>query len=95
VTAATRDRNELVVQVIDYVPGIVDPESIFDAFVTTKDKGMGIGLAVSRSIAEAHGGRLWAENNPDGGARFSVALPLSLRWMGIRVRRAICGSGNM
>jgi signal transduction histidine kinase len=34
-------------------------------------------LAVSRSIVEAHGGRLWAENNSNGGARFSVALPLS------------------
>jgi signal transduction histidine kinase len=75
--AATSDRNELIVQVIDNGPGVIDPESIFDAFVTTKDKGMGIGLAVSRSIAEAHGGRLWAENNPDGGARFSIALPLS------------------
>jgi hypothetical protein len=38
---------------------------------------MGIGLAVSRSIVEAHGGRLWAENGQDGGARFNVALPLS------------------
>jgi len=75
--AAATDRNELIVQVIDNGPGVVDPERIFDAFVTTKDKGMGIGLAVSRSIVEAHGGRLWAENNPDGGARFSVALPLS------------------
>jgi signal transduction histidine kinase len=38
---------------------------------------MGIGLAVSRSIVEAHGGRLWAENNKTGGATFNVALPLT------------------
>jgi signal transduction histidine kinase len=57
--------------------GLEDTEKIFDAFVTTKEKGMGIGLAVSRSIVEAHGGRLWAENNPDGGATFNVALPVS------------------
>ncbi len=73
---AKKDRDEIIVQVIDNGPGVVDAERIFDAFVTTKDKGMGIGLAVSRSIIEAHGGRLWAENSPDGGARFNVALPL-------------------
>jgi signal transduction histidine kinase len=46
-------------------------------FVTTKTNGMGIGLAVSRSIVEAHGGRLWAENNPAGHATFNVPLPVS------------------
>ena len=75
--AAVTDSDRMLIQVIDNGPGVHDPEQIFDAFMTTKEKGMGIGLAVSRSIVEAHGGRLWAENNPDGGARFSVALPLS------------------
>lgn len=70
--------HEVVVQVIDNGTGLQDTERIFDAFMTTKEKGMGIGLAVSRSIVEAHGGRLWAENNPDGGgATFNVALPVS------------------
>jgi signal transduction histidine kinase len=77
VRAAVTKQNEMLVQVIDNGPGVRDKERIFDAFVTTKAKGMGIGLAVSRSIVEAHGGRLWAENNSSGGARFSVALPLS------------------
>jgi C4-dicarboxylate-specific signal transduction histidine kinase len=77
VLRAVTDSNEMLIQVIDNGPGVHDTEKIFDAFVTTKDKGMGIGLAVSRSIVEAHRGRLWAEHNPDGGARFSVALPLS------------------
>jgi signal transduction histidine kinase len=57
--------------------GLTEAEKIFDAFMTTKEKGMGIGLPISRSIVEAHGGRLWAENNPDGGATFNVALPVS------------------
>jgi signal transduction histidine kinase len=52
-----------------------DAEKIFDAFITTKEKGMGIGLAVSRSIIEAHDGQLWAEHNPDYGAKFIVNLP--------------------
>ncbi|MGA9463230.1 MAG: PAS domain-containing protein [Terracidiphilus sp.] len=67
----------VLIQVIDNGPGVPDPERIFDAFMTTKEKGMGIGLAVSRTVVEAHGGQLWAENNKTGGATFNVALPLS------------------
>ena len=48
-------------------------ERIFEPFVTTKAQGMG--LAVCRSIVKAHGGRLWASNNPDGGATLIVELP--------------------
>jgi C4-dicarboxylate-specific signal transduction histidine kinase len=77
VRAGVTDQNEMLIQVIDNGPGVDHTETIFDAFVTTKDKGMGIGLAVSRSIVEAHNGRLWSENNPGGGATFSMALPLS------------------
>jgi signal transduction histidine kinase len=65
----------VLLEVIDNGSGIVDGNSIFDAFFTTKSKGMGIGLAVSRSIIEAHEGRLTASNNTGGGARFSVVLP--------------------
>jgi PAS domain S-box-containing protein len=49
-------------------------DGIFDAFFTTKKHGMGIGLSISRSIAEAQGGQLWAENNSDHGAKFSLLL---------------------
>jgi PAS domain S-box-containing protein len=77
VRAAVTRQNEMLIQVIDNGPGVDNTETIFDAFVTTKDKGMGIGLAVSRSIVEAHNGRLWYENNLGGGATFSMALPLS------------------
>jgi two-component system, LuxR family, sensor kinase FixL len=49
-------------------------DRIFDAFFTTKENGLGLGLAICRSIATAHGGRLWAVNEPSGGATFHLAL---------------------
>jgi signal transduction histidine kinase len=51
------------------------PERLFDAFYSTKDDGMGIGLSVSRSIIESHGGRLWAEPNEGPGATFLFSIP--------------------
>ncbi|MCD5995434.1 GHKL domain-containing protein [Pseudomonas sp. CDFA 602] len=50
-------------------------ERIFDAFYTTKEEGMGIGLAISRSIIEAHGGRIWMTANPSIGCTFQFTLP--------------------
>ncbi len=50
-------------------------ERLFEPFVTTKPQGMGIGLSISRSIIDAHGGRLWATPNPERGTTFHVFLP--------------------
>jgi PAS domain S-box-containing protein len=55
-----------------------DTDRIFDAFFTTKDDGMGIGLSVSRSIIENHHGRIWARPNDSYGASFSFSIPLIL-----------------
>ena len=57
-----------------------DIEQIFDPFYTTKPNGLGMGLSISRSIVEAHSGRLWAEPNPDRGAAFHFSLPSVQDW---------------
>jgi signal transduction histidine kinase len=50
---------------------------LFSKFASKSVSGTGLGLYISKSIVEAHGGRIWAENNPDGkGASFSFSLPL-------------------
>jgi signal transduction histidine kinase len=66
-----------VVAVEDSGGGIAetDLDNVFRAFYTTKPEGLGMGLAIARSIVEAHGGHLEARNNPGGGATFSFTLP--------------------
>jgi PAS domain S-box-containing protein len=73
------DNTGVRISVSDNGPGI-DPQMahhVFDAFSTTKPEGMGMGLAISRSIIEAHGGRLWTEANDEYGATFQFTLPIA------------------
>jgi len=66
----------VTVSVTDSGTGIVarEEDSVFEPFFTTKPDGLGIGLRICRSIIEEHDGRIWAENNPVGGATFSFSL---------------------
>lgn len=70
----------LLVEVEDSGTGIPEhiAPNLFDAFVTTRGDGMGMGLAICRSTVECHGGRLWVTNRPEGGATFHFTLPLTV-----------------
>ncbi|HYO83257.1 MAG TPA: PAS domain-containing protein [Bryobacteraceae bacterium] len=68
----------LFVEVSDNGVGLVNREDVFEAFVTTKAHGMGMGLTICRSIVEAHNGRLWAAPKSGHGATFCFTLPVSM-----------------
>jgi C4-dicarboxylate-specific signal transduction histidine kinase len=63
-------------EISDRGPGVEFPDKIFEPFFTTKKQGMGMGLAICRSIVESHSGRLWMERNEPHGARFIFTLPV-------------------
>ena len=79
VTSTDDGRPSVTIQITDRGVGIAPAEMprLFEAFQTTKPHGLGLGLAISRSIVEAHGGRLWAEPNQDKGAVFALRLPVA------------------
>ena len=82
------------VSIEDSGPGIpIDKlEHIFDTFFTTKEGSMGMGLSISRTIVESHGGRIWAENQRGGGAAFRFSLPIAEH--GAKVARKSAESVN-
>ncbi|TMA87686.1 MAG: GHKL domain-containing protein [Deltaproteobacteria bacterium] len=79
VRAELDGRDMLQISVSDHGTGLTSDQldKIFQPFFTTKREGLGMGLSISRSIVEAHGGRLWAENNADHGATFYFTLPVT------------------
>jgi signal transduction histidine kinase len=78
ITTAQAEPNGVLVAVKDTGPGLAPAslEQLFAPFYTTKPGGLGMGLSISRSIVEAHGGRLWATANPPRGAVFQFTLPV-------------------
>jgi two-component system sensor kinase FixL len=78
VQAAHRD-NDVTVSVRDNGVGFGQDQNLdrlFDAFYTTRANGIGMGLAITKTIVESHGGRIWAERNADRGATFTFTIPL-------------------
>ena len=77
VTVVPTDNEMALVSVADTGPGISDDVAgqLFQPFITTKRSGMGVGLSISRTIVEAHGGRIWVEANNGGGAVFRFTVP--------------------
>jgi two-component system sensor kinase FixL len=78
VVTNTRVGDDMIeIEVSDTGAGFQDDvlPNLFQTFFTTKETGMGVGLSISRSIIEAHGGRMWAESNTSGGATFRFTLP--------------------
>jgi signal transduction histidine kinase len=80
IKSQTGEDQQLVISVSDAGVGLPSQqrEQIFNAFFTTKHHGIGMGLRISRSIVESHGGRLWAADNSPRGAIFYFTIPIKV-----------------
>jgi signal transduction histidine kinase len=96
ITSQRTENEQVMVSVSDTGVGLPQQQAdqIFDPFFTTKPHGTGMGLRISRSIVESHGGRLWAADKSPRGASFCFTLPMNdARWRSNSVRpwfRTIC-----
>jgi two-component system sensor kinase FixL len=79
VSVGPGEEGMVMIKVVDSGPGVSPDvrERLFQPFVTTKAQGMGVGLSICRTIVEAQGGRIWVDDNPQGGATFAFTLPLA------------------
>ena len=79
IRTSQRGKEQLELRVTDNGPGIAEEiaDRLFHPFVTTKPKGMGIGLSMCKSIIDSHGGTIWVEKNPSGGASFAFTVPVA------------------
>jgi signal transduction histidine kinase len=89
--SAGGDPPEVQVRLHDTGPGLPDEilDRLFEPFATTKDRGTGLGLAVSRRIVEEHGGSIEGANDPQGGALFCVSLPRAVEWADMTVENGV------
>ena len=86
VVGVDRDESDCVrVSVRDSGVGFegASPEDFFQPFETSKEEGLGMGLSISRTIVESHGGKIWGVENPEGGATFTFTLPTAPRSNGV------------
>jgi signal transduction histidine kinase len=70
------DAGTILIEVCDHGNGLENADRVFEPFFTTKEKGMGMGLSISRSIVDAHEGSLWARQNEHQGTTFSFSIPV-------------------
>jgi signal transduction histidine kinase len=91
IAARLEHGSHILISVSDTGRGIAVPdvETVFNPYFTTKEHGMGIGLTISRSIAEAHGGKLWATRNDGGGSTFWLTVPTA-----VSAARFLSGAGS-
>lgn len=75
IVSASNGDGGVEIEISDSGPGVENPEKIFEPFFSTKDHGVGLGLAICRTIIAAHRGRLWASNNATGGATLHISMP--------------------
>jgi two-component system sensor kinase FixL len=89
--SAEADSQQLEIAVHDQGEGVAreDHDRVFEAFFTTKPGGVGIGLAISRSIIEDHGGRIWVDSQDKAGATFRFSLPLEAEHA-VKISNGVC-----